>query len=444
MDFGQYPLHIFASLVVVLGAACVALICDFLKRNNEYLRELTIELKVRREEQQRGSRLLTARALAATAQAAERDRSEKRIPMPAVTEPDSAPRDAEGIPEISPDALTVIELATSPSREPTAPSLDFERASVDENVPAAPAASDHPRTRAETSEIPANVDASAESTAEPAQEPRIELAQASQMEPGCHTEPAGHLDPAQARHTEPTRYTDPTQGARRVEPAPPTSLTGSMASKDQITLAPSANSSNHEWDCKADDSPARFMGQGPAKPVVEICEDLLEAVVAATASDRARSASGAFPAGFHDGFVLSRLVQNRHPVSGLVVSIGVNTPPNAGGSLPGAVRQLVESLIGPEDFACQSSREEFLLIFPHERGASAQRRLSGIAQRLWDFQLRSLGTFSILFTWGGVEVRSESIDEAIASATERMQDTRRGRKLLTMEPRTEAALRKAV
>jgi len=43
---------------------------------------------------------------------------------------------------------------------------------------------------------------------------------------------------------------------------------------------------------------------------------------------------------------------------------------------------------------------------------------------------------------GGVEVRSESIDEAIASASERMKETRRGRELLTLEPRT--GLRQAV
>jgi hypothetical protein len=47
---------------------------------------------------------------------------------------------------------------------------------------------------------------------------------------------------------------------------------------------------------------------------------------------------------------------------------------------------------------------------------------------------------SILFSWGGVEVRSESIDEAIASATERMEETRRGRKVLSMD----VPLKKAV
>src|SRR5260221_14784686 len=61
MELGQYQLQIFVSLVVILGAAFVALICDFLKGNNEQLRELTIELKVRREEEQRRDRTITAR-----------------------------------------------------------------------------------------------------------------------------------------------------------------------------------------------------------------------------------------------------------------------------------------------------------------------------------------------------------------------------------------------
>src|ERR1700683_3958146 len=49
MELGQYQLQIFVGLVVILAAAFVALICDFLKGNNEQLRELVIELKVRRD-----------------------------------------------------------------------------------------------------------------------------------------------------------------------------------------------------------------------------------------------------------------------------------------------------------------------------------------------------------------------------------------------------------
>src|SRR5208337_1335098 len=103
-----------------------------------------------------------------------------------------------------------------------------------------------------------------------------------------------------------------------------------------------------------------------------------------------------------DGHVLNKLVQSRQPVSGLVVSIGVNSSSKSDGKLPESVCKLVQSLIGPNDFAAQSSEDEFLLIFPEEHGASAQRRLSQIAQQLWDFQLRALGAFQILFSWGGL------------------------------------------
>src|SRR5580658_8383428 len=69
MELGQYQLQIFVSLVVILGAAFVALICDFLKGNNEQLRELMIELKVRREEEQRRGQVMTAHSMPAPMQA---------------------------------------------------------------------------------------------------------------------------------------------------------------------------------------------------------------------------------------------------------------------------------------------------------------------------------------------------------------------------------------
>src|SRR5205823_4922279 len=118
-------------------------------------------------------------------------------------------------------------------------------------------------------------------------------------------------------------------------------------------------------------------------------------VAATDSSHAAKSSEPTLPAGFQDGFVLHQLVQSHRPISGLVVSIGVNTPGGSKGllaqeSLSQPVNTLVQSLLGPEDFAAQSAADEFLLIFPNERGASAQRRLSQIAQQLWDFQLRSL------------------------------------------------------
>src|SRR5579864_2990926 len=49
--------------MVILGAAFVALICDLLKGNNEQLRELAIELKVRREEERRHSQMMNTSSL---------------------------------------------------------------------------------------------------------------------------------------------------------------------------------------------------------------------------------------------------------------------------------------------------------------------------------------------------------------------------------------------
>ena len=45
-----------------MAAAFVALICDFLKGNNEMLREMNLELRVRREEEQKRIQLLAPRA----------------------------------------------------------------------------------------------------------------------------------------------------------------------------------------------------------------------------------------------------------------------------------------------------------------------------------------------------------------------------------------------
>lgn len=57
MSFDSAQLQIFVSLLLVLGALFVAFICDFLKGNNEVLRERNIELAVRQEERERLARI---------------------------------------------------------------------------------------------------------------------------------------------------------------------------------------------------------------------------------------------------------------------------------------------------------------------------------------------------------------------------------------------------
>ena len=58
----------------------------------------------------------------------------------------------------------------------------------------------------------------------------------------------------------------------------------------------------------------------------------------------------------------------------------------------------------------------------------AQRRLFQVSEKLWDFQLRSLGQLAVMFSWGGLEVSSDSLSSAVAAARERMYQTRRNRR----------------
>ncbi len=325
MELGQYQLQIFVSLVVILGAAFVALICDFLKGNNEQLRELVIELKARGEEEGRRVQSMTAHA--------------PTVPASSPTQ-EIGTRVAKAEPRraASPEAIAAMErgakLAGTPRKIATVP-------------------------------LPVQT----------------------------VTRPVAQLEaPAQAitiQNSAPAR-----------------------AAIDQPIVAKPAK---RDWGALL----ARRRSASAASSVVP-----------APAAVRANPLAN-IPAGFQHGFVLLKLIRKHQPVTGLVVSIGV-TANSKNDTIPEPVINLVRSLIGPEDFGCLSSNEEFLLIYPRLSGAAAQRQLSVIAQQLWDFQLRSLGSTSILLSWGGVEVASESIDEAIASASERMNQTRRGRGLINM------------
>ncbi len=55
MELSSIELHVFVSLTVILGTGLVALLVDYLKGNNEQLREYNVELRVRREEENRRS-----------------------------------------------------------------------------------------------------------------------------------------------------------------------------------------------------------------------------------------------------------------------------------------------------------------------------------------------------------------------------------------------------
>ena len=151
------------------------------------------------------------------------------------------------------------------------------------------------------------------------------------------------------------------------------------------------------------------------------------------------------PGGMNERATLDFLKRDKALFTGLIVSIGINDYARlqetsgrpAAEELAKSVSQLVKSLItapsGSEFFGCRSSDDEFIVVFANENGSVAQRRLNGLSERLWDFQLRSLGNFSVMFSWGATEANGETFADAVEAASERMRETRHNRRTISLE-----------
>jgi hypothetical protein len=142
----------------------------------------------------------------------------------------------------------------------------------------------------------------------------------------------------------------------------------------------------------------------------------------------ARAGSRSIPTGMCDRAALLPLLEADLAFTGLVILVGIaksRTP-----RVEHPAQPFIEELLGPVDFACRNGDNEFLIVCPGLRGAEAQRRLNEISERLWNFQLRGQGSFSVLFSWGGIGVENQPLSAAVDSAIERMQQTKRSRVLL--------------
>jgi len=464
--FGGHQFQLLVSFVVIVGAAFVALVCDFLKGNNEQLRELALELKFR---QDRGENFLVttvqpaAKPVAMTesvesrkARLEEKAAAEKLAAAQSlekaierVAEKQSSPvvSEAAALPKPRRDSRVAREAGEAMERGNAIVAVRPRRAkAAAEAAPAPMAALDirvqrkaamrsrlergkaeqpardlpvTPREPALEAAAPVPVaEADSVSALPEAPEPKLTVDQKNLLDEilaaTVATTPAPH-----ALHREKGR-------GRSAVRADLFSAIESRVNRLESAHGPSGSLSSVDF------SEADFrIAPTPA--------ERLERAIEATQNPSlapVRSANGSeLPAGLQDGFVLSKLVQARNPVSGLVVSIGLGNSDRKTSRIPEPVHNLIRSLLGSEDFGCQSGEDEFLLIFPNERGAAAQRKLNEIAERLWDFQLRSMGAFSILFSWGGVGVNGESISEAVHSASERMHETQRSRKVASVSGR---------
>ncbi len=151
------------------------------------------------------------------------------------------------------------------------------------------------------------------------------------------------------------------------------------------------------------------------------------------------------PTGTHPPSTLNQLLASAEPFTGLVLAVGINDymrldeihGKTAAEELLVTVDALMGEVAGESGFCSRSSDDEFVLIFPKLTGAPAQQRLSEISEKLWDYQLQSLGTFSVVFSWGASEAQSQPLTATLNIATENMAETRSSRKHTAAESDTQ-------
>jgi hypothetical protein len=368
-------LQVFISIVLILAAIAVALVCDLLKRNNEHLREVNAELRVRREEEQRRNQILMQAAQAAIAGPA----GGAALPAPGEQRAGAAEAQAaldRGSEVASRRGRQVVTSQEGPVEAQPGASMAEARMLAREFMGRAAARASN---------------GSADNAAGRAvRHPEVVV-----------EHPAG-------------RETAPATSARPL--------------------------SRKDWNKILSGT------RRPVAPAVEVVPQpagapksrLGELIPFETIQNQSTELN--VPEGFHEGMMLARLLNGAKTVRGLVMVIGINdleARREQDGELGAEALQAgfadhLRSVLQSGEFACQSALDEFLMICPDVCDGSAQQRLGEIAEALWDYQLRSVGVSPILFSWGAVEAKDEPFAVAVATASERMQETRRTRRSLAI------------
>lgn len=431
-------IQIAVSVIVILGAAGVALLCDFLKAKNEQLREAMVELQVRREEE--AMRMATA---------PRRTNNVTRKPDVPVTTPVVEPVMEHTVaPVIERAAATVAakvaanhsrrEIRSNGHRDTTVESLVRKPAA---RAPKPPVNTAIIRSEDVTAEI-----ASRTGRRQTPPPPTVESVP-KKDEIGSNEALADWLRRRAAARSAQTKVSATPAQQPMVAPvlvAP--ALSGDLApivtelvmaapaavveEPAQAAALPEVHIDAFLWESLISGKPVVAAPAVPEKPAAaEIQFQLIRG--SSSTSDELL-----VPAGMHDESTLSRLLSINKPFTGLVVSIAISENDGRAPSNEDVVRAAelhIGSILGDSEFACRTAADEFIMICVGKQGADAQRRLSAIAERLWDYQLRGIGAFSSMMSWGGVDVVNEPLSEAVASATERMSQTKRSRKTVSMD-----------
>ena len=478
MNFSGYELQIFVSVLIVLGCAFVALLVDYLKGSNEKLRESHVDLLARQDSVVNRASADTSLLLKALGEqtSALRLMINRPIHVTSVMAPAvSAPVSLTNFP------VTSIPM---PRREPVeepAPELEKVKVAL---IPETRVVNPEPAALpvaepviAETVEAPVEVKSQAEQVLPPnviriRLMPEVVRQETKVEEPIVAEVPAVELEAISAIQWEGS--IDPDLVPEALAPEAVEQLV--EESVEAVVAEPEAepvkvDPVGPDFERFLDDLVTEFEGQPDifedipapesptamplgepepldshfANPMIPSsggqpdAELYMDEVVSSNVEELTPNLD--VPLGTHAPEVLSALLERKELLTGLVVSIGINEygqiHENLGRSaaeeLLRSVDSLMGSLAGSDGFCTRKKVDEFILIFPRTAGSGAQRRLSELSERLWDFQLRNLGTFSVVFSWGASEAQREQLSETMASANDRMMETQSSRKSVSMD-----------
>lgn len=398
MDLSPQALSAFFIVAVIVAAFVLAFVVDLLKGNVDQLREVAIDLKARKEAAESHIRSL------------ELILTHQHQPMAALATAGIAPPAVErallpdGLRDGRPETMAVV-----PQQQPKPPQpVEAKPAVAAMPTPAVekPARRMSPAVAAVAESVAARMANNTFRPATPAPEPVI-----------AASTPAA----AQAPVAAPAASAIPNNNGRLpgekttlripiIEPVPP-SLEASKKNWNQILSAHKGGSA----------VPA-------ARPVAPAAAAAAASVPGTGNVIEFRSTEPAqLPAGLFDYAVLQKQASEGKTFNGLAVSIGMNAVDRQN---VGIVHGFLGSLMDATDFACWSDTDQFLLVCSDLSGDAAQRRLARITEKLWDFQLRSMGSLNVQFAWGGKEGRggAERLNDVVASAIEQMHETRDARR----------------
>lgn len=389
MDLSPQALSAFFIVAIIIAAFVLAFVVDLLKGNVDQLREVAIDLKARKEAAESHIRSL------------ELILTHQHQPMAALATAGIAPPAMERA--MLPDGLRDgrPEMAVVPQQQESKQvvTMPLPAAASASPVPAIekPARRMSPAVAAVAESVAARMANNTFRPATPAPEPVVATAPAAAA--SASNSNSGRLP------GEKTTLRIPI-----IEPVPP-SLEASKKNWNQILSAHKGGNA----------APAAVPAMAPAAAASTT------AVPNGNVIEFRSNEPAQLPAGLFDYNLLQKQASEGKTFNGLVVSIGMNAVDRQN---VGIVHGFLGSLMDATDFACWSDTDQFLLVCSDLSGDAAQRRLARITEKLWDFQLRSMGSLNIQFAWGGKEGRggAERLNDVVAAAIEQMHETRDARR----------------